>query len=96
MNDFKLPADEGSNTQDEPVMEQDAVTDREKLDGIAAQTVADLGTHDLRHVHAVVFERSTESGLHVSPGELVDAVGAAAREKDASFSVPASTDRDTD
>lgn len=79
MNDVTVPADEGSNTQDEPVMEQDAVSDRAKLDGIIAQTIADLGSQDGRHVRAVVRERSAESGVSVSPGEVEDAVAAAVR-----------------
>ncbi|WP_156786335.1 hypothetical protein [Microterricola viridarii] len=64
-------------TQDEPVMEQDAVSDREKLDGIIAQTIADVGSQRVRHIAGIVRERSAEAGLSIPEDEQASAISAA-------------------
>lgn len=70
--------EESVGTQDEPIMDVDEVSDRDKLDGIIAQTVSDLGAqHPRADIEAVVMERSRESGLHIPPADISAAVGSA-------------------
>lgn len=78
MNAGEMPDDESVGTQDEPIMDVDEVSDRDKLTGIIAQTISDFGAqHPRAHIEAVVVERSRESGLHISRTDISTAVGAA-------------------
>lgn len=78
MNANEMPDEESVGTQDEPIMDVDDVSDRDKLEGIIAQTVSDLGAqHSRADIEAVVVERSRESGLNISRTDISTAVGAA-------------------
>ncbi|WP_157509718.1 hypothetical protein [Leifsonia sp. Root4] len=78
MNAKEMPDEESVGTQDEPIMDVDDVSDRDKLTGIIAQTVSDLGaSHPRADIEAVVVERSRESGLNVSRTDISTAVGSA-------------------
>ena len=78
MNPDEMPDDDSVGTQDEPIMDVDEVSDRDKLDGIIAQTISDLGAqHPRAHIEAVVVERSRESELNISRTDISTAVGAA-------------------
>lgn len=70
------PEEHEVGTQDEPVMDHDAVPDAEKLHGIVVQTISDLGaTHTVAEIESVAIARSTDSGLSVSHSEIREAVG---------------------
>ncbi|WP_133161214.1 hypothetical protein [Microterricola pindariensis] len=83
---------ENSGTQDEPVMEQDAVSDREKLEGIIDQTIADVGPQRVRHIAGIVRERSAESGLSIPEDEQANAISAAVGRHTAHHPAPGSAD----
>ena len=78
MNADGMPDEESVGTQDEPIMDVDDVSDRDKLNGIIAQTISDLGAqHPRADIEAVVVQRSRESGLHISRTDISAAVGSA-------------------
>lgn len=80
MNHANEAPDESVGTQDEPIMDVDEVSERDKLDGIIAQTISDLGArHPRVDIEVVVMQRSRESGLHFSPTDISTAVETASR-----------------
>lgn len=80
MNAPESPDEDGVGTQDEPVMDIPHASDAEKLTGIIRQTIIDLGVdHPVAQMTAVVFERSTDSGLDFTAEHVTAAVQSAVR-----------------
>lgn len=50
-------------TQDEPVLEQNAATDQERLDGLSAQLRADLAGEDAATIEQAVRHRLADTGI---------------------------------
>ena len=53
-----------------PAMSQNDATDLEKVDGIAAQTRADVGTESLERIEEVLRQRLDQSGIDLSDDEV--------------------------
>ena len=60
--------------QDQPAMSQNNATDDEKLRGIVAQTIVDVGDRDDEDIAYVLRERVEQSGIPVTDDELADLV----------------------
>jgi len=70
-DDAERSADEGTagypgRTQDEPVLQQNQATDQERIDGIVAQTRADLGDESDERYAEVLRQRLEDSGIPMS------------------------------
>lgn len=57
-------------TQDEPVLEQNQASTQEKLDGIAAQTRADLGGESDDRYEEVLRQRLDDAGIDLTDDEV--------------------------
>ena len=80
MNAQESPDDDDVGTQDEPVMDFPHASDEEKLNGIIRQTIHDLGAgYPIAQLTAIVFDRSTDSGLDYSQQDVSTAVATAVR-----------------
>ncbi|RLK52790.1 hypothetical protein [Microbacterium telephonicum] len=58
------------STQDEPAQEQNVATDAERLDGILAQTRADVGGEDTSVVATALRRRLDDVGLDIDAAEI--------------------------
>jgi hypothetical protein len=56
--------------QDEPVLEQNAASTQDKLDGIAAQTRVDLGDESQERYEEVLRQRLTDSDIQITDDEV--------------------------
>lgn len=70
--DGQLPEAESDTpeTQDEPVLEQNHASTQEKLDGIAAQTRADLGDESHDRYEEVLQQRLTDAEIQLPDDEV--------------------------
>lgn len=57
-------------TQNEPLLEQNDASTQEQLDGIAAQTRADLGDESQDRYQEVLRQRLADSGIQISDDEV--------------------------
>lgn len=57
-------------TQDAPLMEQNRATTKERIDGILAQTGADLGDHPVEDIAVALRERFGDAQIEVADEEL--------------------------
>lgn len=57
------PPTQNEPTQDEPVLEQNAATEQERLDGLSAQLRADLAGEDAETIEQAVRHRLADSGI---------------------------------
>ncbi|MGZ8804525.1 MAG: hypothetical protein ACXWZG_04395, partial [Microbacterium sp.] len=58
--------------QDEPVLEQNAASTQDKLDGLAAQTRVDLGDESQARYEEVLRQRLTDSEIQLTDDEVSD------------------------
>lgn len=65
--------DSTAATQDEPLLEQHETTTAAKIDGIAQQTLSDLGTAPAERYEEVLRQRFKDAGL-VVPDEQIRAL----------------------
>ncbi len=69
MDGHNLP-EAGGAAQDGPVMDQHPVTRKDKVDGIVAQTRADVGDAGAGRVADVLRQRLADAGIETDDEEL--------------------------
>jgi hypothetical protein len=69
--------DDSNGVQDEPVLEQNAATTQEQIDGIIAQTRADLGGESNDRYAEVLNQRLTDAGIQITDEDLQKLAGRA-------------------
>jgi hypothetical protein len=59
-----------TSTQDEPLLEQNDATTQEKVDGIIAQTRADLGDESAERFAEVLHQRFDDAGMQLTDEQI--------------------------
>lgn len=71
-NAAEPPPESSTGTQDGPLLAQHETTTTEQIDGILAQTRADLGDESAARYAEVLRQRFTDSGMAITDEQIAD------------------------